>query len=72
MNVACWNVRGLNSPLRQQEVRALVQENGIGLLGLVETRVSSDNSKVIMTNLLGGWYSINNYSNHPNGRIWVL
>ena len=72
MNVACWNVWGLNSPLRQKEVRALVQENGIGLLGLVETRVSSVNSKVIETNLLGGWHSINNYSNHPNGRIRVL
>ena len=49
-----------------------MQENGIALVGLVETKVSSDNSNDIATNLLGGWRAINNYSSHPNGQVWVL
>ena len=70
MNISCWNVREeLNSSLRQKEVRELVQENGIALVGLVETKVSSDNSNDIATNLLGGWRAINNYSSHPNGQV---
>ena len=69
MNLACWNVRGLNTPLRQQEVKALVQENRVSLMGLVETWVSMANNVPIAQNLLGGWSYINNYPNHPNGRI---
>lgn len=26
INIACWNVRGLNSPLRQKEIRTFIQK----------------------------------------------
>ena len=72
MKIACWNVRGLNSLARQQEVRSLVQELNISLISLVEIKVRADNSPSISKNLLGGWKLLHNYIHHPSGRVWVL
>ena len=58
--------------MRQKEVRELVQENRVSLLGLVETKVSMENRISLSQNLFRGWSFLNNYSKHPNGRIWIL
>ena len=72
MKIACWNVRGMNSPKRQQDVRSIVQKNNIALIGLVETKVRRENSSSIMQNLMEGWQMLQNYQYHSGGRIWVL
>jgi hypothetical protein len=43
MYFACWNIRGLNDPLKQGEVRKLISEHHVSLCGLVETRVKECN-----------------------------
>ena len=72
MKIASWNIRGENSPFKQQEIRSLVFSNNISLLGLNETRVHQANSSIIANELLRCWKVVFNYISHPNGRIWVL
>ena len=72
MIFASWNIRGVNDPLKQREVRSLVFGNNVSLLGLNETRVHKDNSFNIAESMLRGWRYIFNYNQHANGRIWVL
>ena len=37
MNCLIWNVRGLNHPSKQQEVRRMIKLHKIGIMCLIET-----------------------------------
>jgi exonuclease III len=39
MNFLIWNVRGLNHPSKQKEVKSMIKVHNIGLICLIETRV---------------------------------
>ena len=39
MIIGCWNIRGLNDPIKHSELRRLIHQERIALFGLVETRV---------------------------------
>ncbi|KAG5547462.1 hypothetical protein RHGRI_013228 [Rhododendron griersonianum] len=39
LKIAAWNIRGLNSPLKQKEIFSFVQSQRLGLCGIVETKV---------------------------------
>ena len=41
MKIYCWNVRGLNSPLKQYEVVNLMKKNKLDVCGLIETKLAS-------------------------------
>ena len=71
INFASWNVRGLNTPLKQDEVRRLVTSKNLSLVGLIETKVSYGRRHKLARELLPGWEFIFNYSNQGNGRIWT-
>ncbi|XP_074305770.1 uncharacterized protein LOC141640991 [Silene latifolia] len=71
MIISSWNIRGLNDPIKQMEVRSYMTKNKVEVLGLLETRVKSNNFAAISRTF--PLYSIiNNYSHHYNGRIWVF
>ncbi|KAL9690387.1 hypothetical protein QQ045_010785 [Rhodiola kirilowii] len=42
--IASWNVRGINSPAKQSEVRTLIQKYHIGLVGILEAKVRVEGS----------------------------
>jgi hypothetical protein len=41
MKIYYWNVRGLNSPLKQHEVVSLMKKNKLDVCGFVETKLAS-------------------------------
>ena len=71
MKLANWNIRGVNPPHKQRDLRSLISSNNISLFGLNETKVSEENSTSIAAELLWGWQHFFNYQSHQNGRIWV-
>ncbi|XP_060183185.1 uncharacterized protein LOC132613154 [Lycium barbarum] len=62
---------GLNGPNKQKEVQLLCNEENVGLIGLLETKIKKDKIQQIAEKMFGGWQSINNLDYHYNGRIWV-
>ncbi|XP_074265860.1 uncharacterized protein LOC141588311 [Silene latifolia] len=71
MIISSWNIRGLNDPIKQQEVKSYLAKNKVEVFGLLETRVKLLNSAEIIRKF--PFYSVlNNYSHHYNGRIWVF
>ena len=72
MNFANWNIRGLNKKYKQEEIRSLIHQHRLSLIGINETRVSIEKSRQIGQTLLRGWHCVTNYDHHLNGRIWVL
>ncbi|XP_074301301.1 uncharacterized protein LOC141632678 [Silene latifolia] len=72
MKIASWNVRGLNCPLKQNDVRDFLNQNHLDVVALLETRVKIGNASRILNNSFRHWDSICNYGHHYNRRIWLL
>lgn len=42
-NILAWNIRGLNSPNKQEDIRIFLQKQHVGLVDLLETKVHKNN-----------------------------
>lgn len=71
INLACWNVRGLNGNPKQLGVKSFIVSHKLCLVGLVETRVQASGCNSITRSVFGDWDCFHNYSSHHLGRIWV-
>lgn len=49
-----WNVRGLNSLNKQKEAKLLCNEEQIGLVGFLETKIKVNKIDQIATQMFGG------------------
>ncbi|XP_074296939.1 uncharacterized protein LOC141627604 [Silene latifolia] len=72
MNVLAWNIRGLNDPLKQQEVLVLLLNNKVDVAAVIETHVKEDAINLVWKNKLAGFSLVTNNKYHSNGRIWVF
>lgn len=68
---ACWNIRGLNTLIKQVVVKKLIRENNLSLVVLNETMVKLRNHDKILKNICS-WSSIVNYDSIPNGRVRII
>ena len=41
IKIGAWNIRGLNDPCKQNEVRKLIIDHNLSVLGVVEAKVRS-------------------------------
>jgi len=49
--ICCWNVRGLNWPNKQEDLKISLNKNQVGLAGLLETKVKERNVNKIAHHL---------------------
>ncbi|XP_059284882.1 uncharacterized protein LOC132038189 [Lycium ferocissimum] len=71
MIISSWNIRGLNLPFKQKELKAFMLKNKVSLMAVLETRVK-ENKVAKVTQTLGvDWQLGFNYNYATNGRIWV-
>ena len=66
-HIASWNVRGLNWPHKQEEVKIFLHSNNIGLVCLLETKVKLRNVEKIAANTFPGWHWCHNFDHNPKG-----
>jgi len=67
-HIASWNVRGLNWPNKQEDVKLFLHLRKVGMVGLLETKIKSQKVDQITANIFPGWEWVNNAS-ISNGRI---
>jgi len=72
MKVAFWNIRGFHLPLKQKGVEALARKRDIGLLAVLETKLSKNGLDAFMCRRFRGWNQVNNFETHAGGRILIL
>ena len=70
-SIIAWNVRGLNNPNKQEDIRCFLQSQGVGLAGLVETKVKQENMDEVASRLFRGWEWYTNVEFNPKIRIWI-
>ncbi|XP_074299563.1 uncharacterized protein LOC141630691 [Silene latifolia] len=67
-----WNVRSLNNPTKQLEIRWFLHQNKLGLFGLLETKIKGSNWLKVRNNICEDWSICTNNSTHKGGRVWLL
>ncbi|XP_074318659.1 uncharacterized protein LOC141655479 [Silene latifolia] len=71
-NFGFWNIRGLNSPIKQNTIKWFLHHHQIGLFGLLETKVKPLSLNNVRNNLCANWCISTNTSYHKGGRVWVI
>ncbi|XP_074301473.1 uncharacterized protein LOC141632867 [Silene latifolia] len=71
-SIGFWNVRGLNDLNKQKVVKWFLHNNGVGLFGLLETKLKPGTLLNKPTSICDGWSISTNCSWHKGGRIWIL
>src|SRR4051812_36646513 len=66
-----WNVRGINDPKKQKNLKAVLRKFQGSIICLLETHVKKDHFLSIFGNLLPGWTILANYEDAYLGRIWI-
>lgn len=70
--IVSWNTRGLNKISKLRDISSRLLELGLDISILIETRVKNTNADKVRSKLnLPGRYE-DNYSNHNNGKIWIV
>lgn len=70
-NFACWNIRGMNTLIKQVEIRKLISDNKLGLLVINEAKVKQMNHDKVLRSICN-WTSIFNYYSFAIGKVWVM
>ncbi|XP_021994822.1 uncharacterized protein LOC110891434 [Helianthus annuus] len=55
VSLATWNIRGLNRPLKQNEVRQVVKENGVSLCAILESHVDINKLDKVCSSVFRNW-----------------
>lgn len=76
-NFGCSNVRGLNAPFKQKELRLWPRNNKLSMAGVLETRVKRCNFDMIARLVDKTWGFANNYDYFDGVRfglfgIWIM
>lgn len=69
MIIASWNIRGFNSPLKQDEVFHLICDHRIDVFGLLKSKATPLIVKSFVDCRLPGWSFCHNFETHAHGRI---
>ncbi|GAV92478.1 Exo_endo_phos domain-containing protein [Cephalotus follicularis] len=67
-----WNIRGINNPLKQEEVSRFLLDNKVAICGLLETRTREDRAQSIVSKMCRNWEWTSNHLFSELGRIWVV
>ena len=72
MLIHCWNVRGLNSPLKQHEVVNLMWEHKLDVCCFLETKLVSSKVSSMRQFRLKNWKVLSNAAAASTARIVVF
>lgn len=70
-NIVSWNIRGMNWPNKQEDLKIFMYSNKVGLIGLMETKIRVENDSKIAARTFPRWKWHNNSTPQIKGRIWI-
>lgn len=71
MKCLSWNIRGFNDPQKLIELKKLLKEFKINIVGLLETKVKYRNFANFSKKFGTAWKWTHNYDYSSRGRIWL-
>lgn len=71
-NIAMWNIRGGHSPFKQLEIKNLIRQYSIQLIGICETKLNYEHTIAAQSIIMRNWVFDHNLEHASYGRILVL
>ncbi|GJY45629.1 RNA-directed DNA polymerase, eukaryota, reverse transcriptase zinc-binding domain protein [Tanacetum coccineum] len=71
-SLASWNIRGLNRPLKQDEVRQMVNENHLSVCAILESHVEISSLANVYSKVFWSWDWTSNANFYPKGCHIIL
>lgn len=71
-SIISWNIRGLNSPAKQEDVRVFLRQQKIGMIAFLETKVQHKNIQQVAAKICPKWEHVHNTEENERGRILIL
>jgi len=68
-SISSWNIRGLNWPNKQEDLKIFLHTHRIDFIGLLETKIKLAKVEAIAQNLFMGWRWLHNFDTGDHGRI---
>ena len=72
MIVSSWNIRGLNTPLKQNGIFKHVKKNKVVVMGILETKIRNHRIMERIKKKFRDWEMADNFQHSPNGRILII
>lgn len=72
MLFGCWNIRGLNDPLKQSELQKFIIQKDVSFMGIVETKVRDENINSVCNYVAKDWSFETNFGTATSGRILIM
>lgn len=72
MQLVTWNIRGLNKPHKQRELKLFMKENNIRILALLKHKIKKDLAGKVIQKVAPRWKYEGNYEMTEKGGIWIL
>jgi len=69
--IECWNVRGMNSPHKQEDIRLFLHKQSPGMVSFIETKVLEENMAQVVGRVCSNWQRAHNADSMNRGRVLV-
>jgi len=70
-SILSWNVRGMNIPNKQEDIKIFLQQQQAGFVGFLETNIKDQNIALVMGRICPNWNWIHNASAKDRDKIIV-
>ena len=69
--IISWNVRGMNGPTKQEDLRIFLSQQQAGLIGFTKTKIQLQKVDHVMRKICNKWQWDHNATHTEKGRIIV-
>jgi len=69
--IISWNVRGMNSPQKQEDIKLFLHQQPTGMVGFLETKVKEENMTQVVGRVCNNWHWVHNADSMNRGRVLV-
>lgn len=69
---ACWNIRGINDAIKQEDVKRFFSKSNVQLFALIEHRISREEEESFKRRVWPNRCLVFNRDNDNRGRICVV
>ena len=67
--IISWNIRCMNAPNKQEDIKVFLQQENAGIVGFLETKVKESNIQHVMSKVCPNWKWEHNATRIERGRI---
>ena len=71
--IGAWNIRGLNDPIKQKNIREAIRMNNLSMMGILEVKVKDSHMDAVLKGVLPqNWQALSSFGTNNVARLLVI